>query len=195
MTNAHELFAEERARYFPMQLPNQIIGRTVALTDYFEVEDALEPLIFQENEQVKRWFTLPSERREAKQHLLTLQRATHQEAVVFYDGDKAIGYSAGRMTGAIEFMMDDSGILPEYRQQGIYSAFLAHYINYLRDCGYERIVSYHSPANRAILIAKLKLGFNISAMELREHGGASVKLVYFTHQDSLRAFKDVHSIE
>lgn len=191
----NQLFTEERAAYFPMSLPNQVIGKCVPMSHYFEVEDTLEPLVFPANVNVDRWFKLPSDRRDAKHRLLTLQRATHQETIVFYDGEQAIGYSSGRMTSASEFMMNDTGILPDYQGKGIYSAFLKQYVTFLHDCGYERIVSYHSPTNSAILIAKLKAGFNIAGMELREHGGASVKLVYFTHQDRFEAFENVHSLE
>lgn len=195
MTDSHHLFAKEREKYFPMHLPQNTIAKQVRMQEFFDVQDALEPIVFPESEQTKRWFSLPSERREAKKRLYTLQRMSHQEAVIFYDGDKAVGWSAGRMTGSSEFMMDDTGILPDYQGKGIYSAFLKLYMPYLRDCGYERVVSYHSPTNRAVLIAKLKAGFNISAMELREHAGASVKLVYFLHQDRLLTFEDVHSLE
>ncbi len=195
MTDTRNLFSEERETHFPMQLPEDIIAKQVEMQEFFDVQDALEPIIFPENDSVKRWFSLPSERREAKKRLYTLQRMSHQEAVVFYAGDTAIGYSAGRMTGASEFMMDDTGILPDYQRKGIYSAFLKLYLPYLCDIGYERVVSYHSPTNRAVLIAKLKTGFNIAAMELREHAGASVKMVYFLHQDRLLTFEDVHSLD
>lgn len=195
MTDSRNLFADEREKHFPMNLSEGIIGKQVTMQEYFDVEDALEPIVFPENDRIKRWFSLPSERREAKKRLYTLQRMSHQEAVVFYEGDKAIGWSAGRMTGSSEFMMDVTGVLPDYQGKGIYSAFLRLYMPYLCDIGYERVVSYHSPTNRAVLIAKLKVGFNISAMELREHAGASVKLVYFLHQDRLLTFENVHSLQ
>ena len=179
-----------------MQLPQGIIARSVDMQTYFDVADALEPLIFPENENTARWFNLPSERRDERKKVLSaLQRATHQDAVVFYDGDKAIGSSAGRMTGASEFMMDETGIHPDYQNKGIYTAFLKLYLPYLRDVGYERVVSYHSPNNRGVLIAKLKAGFTITATEFRESGGASVKLAYFLHEDRYQAFVRVHSTD
>ena len=162
---------------------------------YFEIEDSLEDVIFPPNSSISRWFNLPPERREQKRRLYTLQRLTHQQAVIFYDGEKPIGWSVGRMTGASEFMMDVTGLLPEYQNKGIYMAFLQKLMPYLRDIGYERVISYHSPTNRAVLIAKLKAGFNIVAMELREHAGASVKLAYFLYPDRLLTFEDVHSLQ
>ena len=191
-----DLFTAQKDAHFPMQLPQGIVGRTVDMQTYFDVEDALEPLIFPENELTERWFSLPSERRdERKQALFALQRQTHQDAVVFYDGETAIGWSAGRMTGAGEFMMDVSGVHPDYQGKGIYTAFLRLYLPYLRDVGYERVVSYHSPTNRAVLIAKLKAGFTITATEFRENAGASVKVAYFLHQDRYQRFEDVHSLQ
>lgn len=195
LTDTQDIFAEERAKYFPMELPNHIVAKPIELETYFAIEAVLEEKIFPSNSNTSRWFSLPAERRDAKRRLNSLHRATHQETIVFYDNDTPIGYSAGRMTSATEFMMNDTGILPHYRRKGIYSAFLKLYLPYLRDCGYERVASYHSPTNRAILIAKLKAGFNISGMELREHVGASVKLAYFLHEDRFAAFENVHSLD
>ncbi|MEQ8677880.1 MAG: GNAT family N-acetyltransferase [Aggregatilineales bacterium] len=186
----------QKNTHFPIHLPDGIIGLNVDMETYFDVEDALEPIIFPENKWSARWYNMPSERRdERKKELSKLQRDTHQDAVVFYDGDKAIGWSAGRMTGATEFMMDVSGIHPSYQRRGIYTAFVPFYLSYLRDVGYERVVSYHSPTNRGVLIAKLKLGFIITATEFRENAGASVKLTYFLHEDRYQGFEDVHSLQ
>jgi len=192
----NEYFEDIRNQHFPMDLPNGIIAKNVNLETYFKVEDTLEPIIFPENERTSRWFNLPADRRdERKQTLFALQRSTHQDAIVFFDNTKVIGWSAGRMTGASEFMMDVTGIIPDYQSKGIYTNFLKLYMPYLRDIGYERVVSYHSPTNRAVLIAKLKAGFIITATEFREHAGASVKLTYFLHQDRHQTFEDVHSLQ
>jgi len=190
------LFTEQKNQHFPMDLSNGIIARNVALQTYFDVEDALEPLIFPENDRTARWFSLPTERRDdRKQALFALQRQGHLDAVVFYDGEEAIGWSAGRMTGATEFMMDVTGVRPDYQGKGIYTTFLKKYLVYLRDIGYERVISYHSPTNRAVLIAKLKAGFYIAGTEFREHAGASVKVTYLLHQDRYETFEDVHSLQ
>lgn len=192
----NEYFVEEKKQHFPMQLPHGIVAHNVNLQTYFDVEDALEPTVFPENSAIARWFSLPPERRdELKKVLFSLQRSTHQDAIIFYDGKQAVGWSAGRMTGASEFLMDVTGILPVYQNKGIYTNFLKLYIPYLRDIGYERVVSYHSPTNRAVLIAKLKAGFIITATEFREHAGASVKLTYFLHEDRYQTFEDVHSLQ
>jgi len=191
-----DTFSEQKKTHFPMELPNGIIGRNVALETYFDVEDTLEPLIFPENDRTARWFSLPVERRDdRKQALFALQRQTHLDAVVFYDGKEAVGWSAGRMTGAMEFMMDVTGVHPDYQSKGIYTTFLKKYLAYLRDVGYERVISYHSPTNRAVLIAKLKAGFYIAGTEFREHAGATVKLAYLLHQDRYETFEDVHSLQ
>jgi RimJ/RimL family protein N-acetyltransferase len=191
-----ELFEQQKSQHFPIQINPDVIAQTVDLQTYFDVEDALEPVTFPENDSTNRWFSLPSERQDERKHaLFALQRKTHLDAVVFYCGEEAIGWSAGRMTGASEFMMDVTGIHPDYQGQGIYTTFLKAYLPYLRDVGYERVISYHSPTNRAVLIAKLKVGFIIAGTEFREHAGASVKLSYLLHEDRYRAFEDVHSLQ
>jgi len=191
-----ENFIAQKEKHFPMHLPNGITGKNVDLQTYFDVEDTLEPLVFPENERTARWASIPAERRdERKRTLSLLQRQTHLDAVVFYDDDTPIGWSAGRMTGALEFMMDVTGIHPDYQSKKIYQTFLKKYLAYLRDIGYERVISYHSPTNRAVLISKLKAGFYIAGTEFREHAGASVKLAYLLHQDRYEAFEDVHSLQ
>lgn len=191
-----ELLSEIKTQHFPMQLPHGVTARNVDMPTYFAVEDALEPRIFPENEATSRWFTLPEARRDERKRLLSdLQRNTHQDAVVFYTREIPIGWSAGRMTGATEFMMDVTGILPSYQNKGIYRHFLKLYLRYLRDVGYERVISYHSPTNAAVLIAKLKAGFVIAGTEFREQAGASVKLVHFLHSDRYERFGDVHSLQ
>lgn len=183
-------------QHFPMSLPNDVVVRAVDLNTYFDVEDTLEPHIFPENAHTQRWFNLPEGRRdERKKQLFALQRETHQDAVVFYAGDEAIGWSAGRMTGATEFMMDVTGIHPDWQGKGIYTAFLRAYVSYLRDVGYERVISYHSPTNRAVLIAKLKAGFVITGLTFREHAGPSVQMGYFLHEDRYQTFENVHSLQ
>ena len=191
----NDLFAKEHSKHFPMQLPHHIIGRLVPLETYFAVEEALEPHVFLAHVNVQRHFSTPSGRRTAQSRLSQLQQQGHQEAIVFYDADRPIGWSAGRMENANEFLMDVTGLLPAYQSKGIYSAFLRLYLPYLRDLGYERVLSYHSPSNRAVLIAKLKAGFVIRATVFRENAGASVQLVYFLHEDRLTAFEEVHSLQ
>lgn len=189
------MFEAENEKHFPMSLPNGIIAKQVELTVCFEAVDLLEDKIFPEHENISRHFSTPKDRYDKSKRLAELQRAGHQESVVFYDGQTPIGYFMGRMLGASEFMMDETGIAPAYQQRGIYSAFVRGYLSYLCDVGYERVVSYHSPTNRAVLIAKLKLGFNIAGTVFREQAGASVQLTYFLYEDRLRGFEAVHSLQ
>jgi len=190
-----DLFEAERQKYFPLSLPHGIKGRIVDLQTYFDVEDALEPQVFPLHPNIERHFSTPIDRRDRSSRLGNLQRQGHQEAIVFYKGEDAIGWAAGRMQSADEFLMDVTGILPQYQRQGIYTAFLQAYLPYLRDIGYERVISHHSPTNRAVLIAKLKAGFVIRGMSFRENAGASVQLVYFLHADRHEAFEAIHSLQ
>jgi len=191
----NSIFPAHATTHFPLQLPHGVEGRLIDLTTYFEIEDRLEPLVFPEHPNLERHFSTPADRQNNSRQLSALQRQTHQEAIAFYVGDEVIGWAAGRMENASEFLMDVTGIVPSYQGKGIYSAFLKSYLPYLRDVGYERVISYHSPTNRAVLIAKLKVGFVIRGMMFRENAGASVQLVYFFHEDRFRAFEDAHSLQ
>ena len=50
-----DLFSEERERHFPMELPCNIVGKTEPLETYFELEDALEDIIFPPSSSISRW--------------------------------------------------------------------------------------------------------------------------------------------
>ena len=188
------MFEAIRAEYYPIVLAHNVIAKQVDLETYFTVEDALEEQIFPGAESL-RHFSTPSSRRDHSAELGALQRQGHQDAVVFYTGDNPIGYAAGRMLGAAEFLMDVTGILPAFQNKGLYTAFLHHHMKYLRALGYERVMSHHSPTNRAVLIAKLKAGFIITGTTFRENAGASVQLTFFLHEDRYTGFQDVFSLQ
>jgi hypothetical protein len=57
--------------------------------------------------------------------------------------------------------------------------------------GYERLTSSHHPNNRGVLIAELKVGFNIVGLELNESAGGVLKVAYLFHEDRRRGFERV----
>ncbi len=99
------------------------------------------------------------------------------------------------MRDSMTFFMTSTGILPAYRRRGIYGAFLGRLLDYLEDLGYERVVSNHQTNNRAVLIAKLKAGFNITAVNLDERWGAQVELTYLIHDDRWRGYERAFSLQ
>ncbi len=93
------------------------------------------------------------------------------------------------------FSMIGTGLLPSYRERGLYSRFTKRLLGYLFAIGYERVQSLHHANNRAVIIAKLKLGFNITGLILDERMGAHIELTYLFHEDRRAAFARAFSME
>jgi RimJ/RimL family protein N-acetyltransferase len=109
--------------------------------------------------------------------------------VLVYHGDKVIGWSFGIQTSHEDHLMINSGIVPAYQGQGIYSTLLRVIIEYLKAKGVQRIYSTHQPFNNKVIVPKLKAGFMISGYELDEHFGVTVVLSYFTNSERRKRFE------
>jgi RimJ/RimL family protein N-acetyltransferase len=168
------------AQHFPMTLPGELIARPIDLDTYFNVAQQLDALIFTP---LPMQYTLPAERHLDKRHLYAQQQGAHQEAIaIMVDDEHAVGYVAGRTLGALVYLIDRCALLPAVQGQGIGTAFLRQYVAYLTAYGYEHVVGYCAPTNRAALIAGLKAGFMVSGMEISDDGPL-VKLLYVCHDD------------
>ena len=98
------------------------------------------------------------------------------------------------MLDSMTFFMTSTGILAEYRRRGLYTAFLDGFLSYLYALGYERVISTHQLNNRAVIIAKLRAGFNILGVDVDERWGAQVRLGYFFHDDRRHGFERAFSL-
>ncbi|MEO1451266.1 MAG: GNAT family N-acetyltransferase [Bacteroidota bacterium] len=99
----------------------------------------------------------------------------------FLHEDQPIGFSYGVQNAEDTFHMASTGLLPEFRGKGLYSAFLKALVEYLGREGFQKVQSYHHPSNVGVLIPKLKNGFVITGMELNEVYGSLLKLTCFTN--------------
>ena len=97
---------------------------------------------------------------------------------LFYK-DQFAGWSWGVQQGTETFNMCNSAVLPEHRRKGLYTALMNTVVHAATEAGFRRIFSRHSATNNAVIIAKLKAGFNITTMELSESFGTLVHLTYF----------------
>lgn len=177
-----------RVRYFPHELGGGVVAHPVSQHTYHQVRDALFDLVFPQWQAAGR-YEPPPQRYAAAGHLRRIYLRLHHERFVFYDGSQAVGWSVGRMENPATFRMATSGVLEEYRRRGLYSSFTRRLLDYLRAVGYERVTSSHHPTNRAMIEAKLKLGFNISGTLLYEDIGAVIEMVCFLHEDRRQAFE------
>jgi RimJ/RimL family protein N-acetyltransferase len=140
-------------------------------------------------------FRAPKARQERVEQLWGMHIDTHPEWIVFFDErDEPIGWFYGYMEDEESFFIDTIGLVSEFRGKGIYQAFLRQLIAYLQAAGYERLTSTHHPNNRAVLIAELKVGFNIVGLELNESLGPAVRVAYLFYEDRRRGFERVFSM-
>jgi GNAT superfamily N-acetyltransferase len=97
---------------------------------------------------------------------------------VLFDGKKLAGWTAGFQTNPNEFYMMSSAVLPKYRRKGNYTKLLKTVLDEAKKRGFQLVTSNHLATNNPVLIAKLKLGFSISGMEVSDQMGVLLKLTY-----------------
>lgn len=98
-------------------------------------------------------------------------------------GDQFAGWHVGDQVNTTEFYMRNSAILPEHRNQGLYSAMLKCVKEYVLALGFQVITSRHLATNNAVIIPKLKQGFVMTGMELSDVFGTLVCLRYFANEN------------
>ncbi len=190
------MFEPIRATFFPYELAPGI--RAIPVTDAAAFWAQAVPLleaIFPPFSQLGA-YTLPAEREPRLNALGQAFAQSHHERFLFQTTTgEAIGFSYGDLRDRETFFMTSSGVLPAYQRQGLYSRFLRRFLSYLHLVGYERVVSNHQPNNRAVIIAKLKAGFNVTAVNLDERWGAQVELTYLFAEDRRRGFARAFSLD
>ena len=105
-----------------------------------------------------------------------------------WDNDKLAGWSWGYQKDGKEFYMCNSGVLPEYRRQNVYTELMNRIVDKATSDGFKEITSRHHSVNNAILIPKLKAGFVILGFEVNPRFGVMINLVKYNNPKVL----DVH---
>lgn len=182
-----------RAQFFPMPLPAGVIGQWVIRAEAAtEIKD-LNAQIFRSHE--LRLFQVPPEREANAQRLRQNHTPSNPECVMFYnESHQAVGWFYTYREDATTTFIDTVGFLPDYRGRGLYTAFLPRYMAYAAALGFERVTTSHHPNNRAIMIAELKVGFDIVGLELHESHGPLVKMACFMHADRRTGFEQAFSM-
>jgi len=181
-------FAKIREKYFPLRLDN---GFSVKAVDEKEMREFISTAFNKVFPRGSDYFCFqPDKERSAKGiPLRKLYNIIHHEWFLFYNSEgNPVGWSMGEAEDFQTFYMRNTGILPEHQNRGLYTGFARAIADYLRELGYERITSQHKPTNRAILILKLKQGFDVAGLEMTENWGALVKLVKILHHDRREAY-------
>jgi hypothetical protein len=195
MDRMEEIVRDARAKFFPVKLSDGIEARIV------EPAKAM-PFILGHLNQVfgdrgfgGEWLNIQERRQTRWQPLMERFSAVHTEFIFFYEGETPIGWFWGEMTDMVTFYMRNTALFEPYRGKGIYTAFCKHLMSFLEHIGYERVTSHHAGTNKAILIPKLSMGFDICGFEVHEQYGALVKLVYVFHPDRKGIYFDRYGHE
>jgi len=182
-------FSSTRQQFFPFTAIPGITIRAVDRATVYEVTGEIANQVFTPSSELglMPYEAAPQPLRDAFQR--------HTEQFVIYNKENApIGWVIGEQKEADTFFMAWTGILPAYQNQGIYSAFLRHFLGYLKTLGYARVMSNHMVNNRAVLVAKLKAGFIATGMTLDERWGAVLWLTYYFEDRVEDAFKRAFSL-
>ena len=95
-----------------------------------------------------------------------------------FRGKVLVGWSQGYREGTSQFYMLNSGVAVTERRSGVYSQLVEGLLAHAESEGYSSVRSRHTAANTAVIIAKLKLGFQVSGFEYSEVYGPLVQLTY-----------------
>ena len=186
-----------RQQFFPMKLPAGVTGCLVDHDIARQAIKIIEPQIFPPREKLGL-FVPPQTRRGSLKEAGRRYRPSSSEYVLFYHNypneDEPVGWLHGYMEDKETFFIVTVGLIATFRGRGIYTTFLKGLIAYLAAAGYERLTTSHHPNNRAIMIAELKAGFNITGLELHEGYGSLVKMTYLFHQDRRESFEQAFSM-
>jgi len=175
-------------QHFPMKLPAGVEARVVDEKTARQVVRTIGPAIFDSRESLDL-FIVPKERRPRSDRLQAHDVKSDPMWIVMYDPlHSPAGWFYGYMEDEISYFMDTVALVAAWRRQGIYTAFLRQLVVFLREQGYERLTTNHHPNNRAVMIAELKVGFDIVGLELHESHGPLLKMAYFMHHDRREGF-------
>lgn len=121
---------------------------------------------------------LSTEAKEKMKILGTLQKDNYKLRIALLKNDELIGWTFGWMESPTTFFMGASIVLKEYRKNGYYSKMVEKVFEITKEKGFQSVSSFHITTNNPILIAKLKLGFNIVGIQLDAIHGILIKLMY-----------------
>jgi ribosomal protein S18 acetylase RimI-like enzyme len=95
--------------------------------------------------------------------------------------EEFVGWHMGYQESATTFYMQNSGVLPQHRCKGLYTELSKYVVKIVTEKGFQKIYSYHTATNNAVIIAKLKQGFIISALEINDAFGVRLCLSYYNN--------------
>lgn len=118
-----------------------------------------------------------------------LVTAMYELRLFILRGEEIIGWHVGRQAQREAANMSNTALSPEYRCKGLYTAILPAILDIYRSQGFGRVLSKHHASNNAVLIPKLRAGFQITGFEIEERYGLFVHLTYYFSEQRRNAYK------
>ncbi len=104
--------------------------------------------------------------------------------------ERLVGWSQGYREGKNHFYMLNSGVATDERRKGVYTMLVRAVLEHAEAQGYGSVRSRHTAANSAVIIAKLRLGFQVSGFEYSEVYGPLVQLTYLVSKERRQLYKN-----
>ncbi len=101
-----------------------------------------------------------------------------------------VGWSQGYREGTNQFYMLNSGVAIAERRKGVYSQLVRAMLAHAEAQGYTVVRSRHTASNTAVIVAKLKLGFQVSGFEYSEVYGPLVQVTYLVNQARRKLYEN-----
>jgi hypothetical protein len=95
-----------------------------------------------------------------------------------YRAGELVGWSYGWGAASGCFYMANSGVVAAVRRRGVYSHLVGLVLAQATRMGCSLVTSRHLPTNNQVIIAKLRLGFQVSGFEHSEEFGPMVHLAH-----------------
>lgn len=105
------------------------------------------------------------------------------------DGESVVMMGCGHQVDDRIYRMWHTHVHPDHRGKGLYGQYVRRVLAYSRDIGFRVVTSEHAPSNNAVIIAKLKAGFRVYALEMNAAAGPSLCLRYFHDPLELSAYQ------
>lgn len=131
----------------------------------------------------------PAERELQKTLQTSFQSNAIKDFVIVREGQNIVAMFNGYQKEVDVYYMQHSIVHPNYRRMGVYSIFTQKVLDYTNRLGFLQVVSCHSPVNNSVLIAKMRMGFHVTSMELHAEYGPNLWLTYFHSQELKKAFE------
>jgi ribosomal protein S18 acetylase RimI-like enzyme len=164
------------------KLPKGYVIKEVPTEDFGKLWEKSAPKIFSDNLDYygTDLIDTKTEKRKFKELIKDFNGAkAYRINLALYHKGEFVGWSWGYQQNSLSFYMCNSAIFPNHRRKGLYTILMNEVVKRAVAKGFQSIYSRHIMTNNDVIIAKLKAGFKITAMELSERFGTMVHLTYF----------------